>query len=307
MASTRNSSANSARASTTFASTAPAASARARISSHGSSACWPTSTASATTSAPHSSWIHFTATDVSSPPEYASTTRFAITSASPDDSQALPELDSQTRQRGKLGGDGSAAGGFGAHDQDGVVTGNGAQDVGEPGAVDRAADDVGGARWRAQHDEVAALRDLHDELADDAPEMVVRDRPLLGVLGNRVGHGTTGDPDLHRAELLEVAADRGLGRDDAVGRQHLDQLRLARDRLLLEQPGDAVLPLRLPQRRHLRLGRLPIRTGGPVVPGLHGASTRNARTARVASRRFPACCHTALRGPSTTSSVTSSP
>ena len=46
--------------------------------SQSSSAVWPTSTDSATTSQPHSSAIHFTATDVSRPPEYASTTRLGI-------------------------------------------------------------------------------------------------------------------------------------------------------------------------------------------------------------------------------------
>jgi hypothetical protein len=72
----------SSRASTTRASMAPAASARARIASQYASSApgtWPTSTASATTCAPHSSWIQRTATEVSSPPEYASTTRCAST------------------------------------------------------------------------------------------------------------------------------------------------------------------------------------------------------------------------------------
>src|SRR2546429_4836504 len=57
----------------TSASTAPAASARLRMLSK--SPPWPTSTARAMTSQPHSSPIHRTATDVSSPPEYARTTR----------------------------------------------------------------------------------------------------------------------------------------------------------------------------------------------------------------------------------------
>src|SRR3954451_643016 len=63
--------------STTIASTAPAARARSRIDSK-SPPC-PTSAARAITSTPSSSTIHRTATDVSNPPLYASTTRLAIT------------------------------------------------------------------------------------------------------------------------------------------------------------------------------------------------------------------------------------
>ena len=62
------SSANSARRSSTSASTAPQASARLRITSR-SSPPWPTSAATATTSAPVSSAIQPMATEVSSPPE----------------------------------------------------------------------------------------------------------------------------------------------------------------------------------------------------------------------------------------------
>ena len=65
------SSAISARASTTMASTAPAARARVRMASQSSppdSAAWPTSTATAITSTPLFSINHRIATEVSSPP-----------------------------------------------------------------------------------------------------------------------------------------------------------------------------------------------------------------------------------------------
>src|SRR4029079_5862747 len=88
---------------------------------------------------------------------------------------------------------------------------------------------------------------------------------------------------------LEVAADRRLGGDDAVGGEHLHQLGLAGDRLLLEQPRDAVLALGLAERRH---------QAGP---------NRWVRTARAACMRLAACCHTAERGPSITDAATSSP
>ncbi len=70
-AGTQNSSAISARASTTMASTAPAARARWRMASQSSppdSEAWPTSTATATTSTPLFSISQRTATEVSSPP-----------------------------------------------------------------------------------------------------------------------------------------------------------------------------------------------------------------------------------------------
>jgi hypothetical protein len=60
--------ANSSFASTTTDSTAPQARARSRISSR-SSMPWPTSTAQAMTSTPLCSFIHWIATEVSSPPE----------------------------------------------------------------------------------------------------------------------------------------------------------------------------------------------------------------------------------------------
>ncbi len=67
-------SANSSRASTTTASTAPQSSARWRTTSM-SSPPWPRSIATATTSRPVSLPIQLIATEVSKPPEYAKMTR----------------------------------------------------------------------------------------------------------------------------------------------------------------------------------------------------------------------------------------
>src|ERR1017187_1002255 len=73
-AGTQKSAANSSRTSTTTASAAPQASARSRMAPR-SSPPWPTSTATAMTSAPVCSAIQPIATEVSRPPENASTTR----------------------------------------------------------------------------------------------------------------------------------------------------------------------------------------------------------------------------------------
>ena len=67
-------SANSSRASTTTASTAPQSTARWRTTSMSSPPC-PRSIATATTSLPVSLPIQLMATEVSSPPEYARMTR----------------------------------------------------------------------------------------------------------------------------------------------------------------------------------------------------------------------------------------
>src|SRR5205809_1001520 len=105
---------------------APAASARAVMSPHGSSACWPTSTASATTSAPHSSWIHFTATDVSRPPEYARTTRCGM--------GLLPSW-SETGETCELRGDGFSAGRRRTDQDDRVVARHRPEHLREAGPV----------------------------------------------------------------------------------------------------------------------------------------------------------------------------
>ena len=178
--------------------------------------------------APHSSVIHRTATDVSSPPEYASTTRFGM-------SRFLRR--SETGEAGELGGDVRAARLLRAHHDDRVVAGHRAEHVGEAGPVERDATtcaEPGGVRSTTRFALCATS-------TTNSP--ITRRRwssgaaALLGVLGDRVRHRAAGDAHLHRAELLEVAAHRRLGGDDAVGREQLDELRLARDRLLLEQRG----------------------------------------------------------------------
>src|SRR5204862_7636181 len=134
----------------------------------------------------------------------------------------------------------------------------------------------------------AAVRDVRDDLAHDATQVVVGRARLLGALGDRVRHRPAGDADLDGAEVLEVAADCRLGGADPVRRQELDQLRLARHGLFLEQARDAVLALGLPERRHP--------APSPVA--------RSARGARTASIRLAACCQTSEAGPSITSAVT---
>ena len=134
---------------------------------------------------------------------------------------------------------------LGGHDEQRVVAGDGAEHAGQPGPVERRADDVGRARRGAQDDEVAGVRDLDHPVAEH-PAEVVLGRPLVvGQLGDGVDGLAAADPHLDGAEVLEVARDRRLRGGDALAGEQLDQLGLAGHRVLLEQLADAVLALRL--------------------------------------------------------------
>src|SRR3954468_6786237 len=287
----------SSRASTTSASIAPAASARSRIASQyaaSASGTWPTSTAIATTSAPHSSWIHRTATDVSSPPEYASTTRLAFTGCT----TARLSFVLQAGQLGQATRDLAPTDALGAHHDERVVTGDVPEHVGEAGAVQRRAHHVRTPGRRPQQREVRGVRHLDHELPHHPAQVLVgRVRLVLGVLRHRVRHRPAGDAHLDRAQLLEVAAHGRLRREDPLGAEQLHDLGLARDHLLLEQAGEAVLALGLAERGH---------QDAPCSESADCSST-SWSSARAACSRFAACCHTRLAGPSSTSSVTSSP
>ena len=154
---------------------------------------------------------------------------------------------------------------------------------------------------RAQHDEVGAVGHLDHELAHHPAQVVVGGRALLGVLGDGVGHGAARDAHLHRAELLEVAADRGLGGHHPVDREHLDQLGLAGDRLLLEQRAMRCWRWGLPRVATSRTPSVP-------AAGLTGGRTSSdARSERTLCMRLAACSQTSDAGPSITSAATSSP
>src|SRR4051794_24466940 len=107
-------------------STAPAARARSTIVvSSMVPPSWPTLTASAITSTPMLSIIHRTATEVSRPPLYASTTRFAITAPVPC---------SQAGELAQLAGDLRTSGPLRDHDENRVVARDGAENGGGSGA-----------------------------------------------------------------------------------------------------------------------------------------------------------------------------
>src|SRR5206468_2817095 len=181
---------NSSRASTTSAATAPQLRARSRITAM-SSPPWPTSTATATTSAPARSAIQPMATEVSRPPEYASTTRFVITCplllsrlvprrcsrAVAGRAGALPPAPAapmavscplhpplrQPEQRlrhlfpsGRVPGD----------HQDGVVAGDRTEDGGPSRVVDGGCEQLRSPGRGAQHHQVRARLSAHEQVPD---------------------------------------------------------------------------------------------------------------------------------------------
>ena len=102
-------------------------------------------------------------------------------------------------------------------------------------------------------------------------------------LGDGVGQLPAGQAHLHGAEVLEVAADGGLGGGDPGAGEEVDELGLAGDLVLGEQPPDPVLPLRL--RGHVRLGSvvgtvLECRRSAAAVPSEHRLSERSESAPR---------------------------
>ena len=161
--------ANWSRASITSTSTAPAARARSLIVSLSPGFSCPTSTAHATTSTSHSSRIHRTAIDVSSPPEYASTTRLGSSLRLCSDTRAL-----ETREGGEGGRDRGATDRFPASRGTGCrrrrpyprMSGRPARSSAEPTTCALPG-------RRAQHDDVRAVRDLEHELAQQPLQVIV--------------------------------------------------------------------------------------------------------------------------------------
>ena len=117
----------------------------------------------------------------------------------------------QSRQHGQPAGHGRPADGLGGHHQNGVVTGDGADDPGEAAPVERRAYDMGGARRGAEHDQVAGVVGLDHPLPQHPAQMVLGGDLVGGQLGQGVGGVAPGQAHLDRAQLLQVPGHRGLG------------------------------------------------------------------------------------------------
>src|SRR3954469_21031648 len=124
-----------------------------------SSPPWPTSAATATTSAFVSSAIQPIATEVSSPPEYARTTRSVMT-------VALRSVGggSYAGQPAQPIGEGIAAGGVARDDEDGVVAGDCAEDLRQRRTVQRGGQKMRAPRGGAGDDEVDPRLDADQQV-----------------------------------------------------------------------------------------------------------------------------------------------
>src|SRR5690606_8537151 len=197
MAGTQKSAANSSLASTTTASAAPHARARLRMVSR-SSPPWPTSTATAMTSPPVCSARYGIATEVSRPPEYASTTRslmIVISCAMCSCSSvrcwlgpgraALASSFAPVGQFEERLGDLVSAVRVAGDDEDGVVARDGAEDGRPFGVVDRRRQVLGGPGRGPHHDQVGRRLGRDQQLRGEPGEPS----------GERLGGAGAGPPD----------------------------------------------------------------------------------------------------------------
>ena len=135
--------------------------------------------------------------------------------------------------------------------------------------------------------------DIGHPVAHHPPEVILRGDAIDRVLGDGVDGLAARHPHLDRTEVVEVARHRGLGGDDALGLEQLDELGLAGDR---RGPRAA---------RTIRCWRCALLM---VVP-CHSLPRSSARRAghgpRACGSRPGSRCGCAA--PSSTSSTTSSP
>src|SRR4029079_14705602 len=278
IAGARNSAATRLNASATRTLAAPARRPRSAICAK--SSCWPTSTATACTSKPRSA-SHRIVTDVSSPPLYARTAFSTIV--------RLHDVG-----QGVL--DGRRADPLAADDQDRVVAGDRARDLGECRTVDPLGQHVG-RTGRRPHDEADVGPNERDRELCEQPEQPGRRRRA----GPRLGHDVPqalGVVHPREPELLEVAADRGLGRLVTELCEARPDLLLGAQPLARDELDDRLAPAR-PRaggRAHAASSNAAARTfapssisSGPIVNGGVHRTTSGAAVDASPPRASNAC------------------
>src|SRR5665213_3243354 len=173
------------------------------------------------TSAPISSCNHLTATDVSRPPLYANTMRFATLTP-----RCFWMDYSETAEGPNTFGDLVSASSLLGDDKQRVISSDGAEHAGKPCAVECRCDNVCRAGRGAQHDQVGRVGDVDDPVGQDPTELFFRHHPVLGQLRDCIDRVTAGDADFDGPDVLEIAAYRRLGGSDTTGREQFDEVRL---------------------------------------------------------------------------------
>src|SRR5699024_1232308 len=168
-----------------------------------------------------------------------------------------------------------------------------AKDIGEHRRVDRRCKKLCRTRRGAQNYEIRRGVRRDEQLGEDPAEpsrvLFGIPRPLarVTVVGDGVARAA-GIPHLVGPQLLEVAGNGRLGRAHAVPGEVVDELRLGAHGASAQDILDERVP-------------------GNLRAGDHRCSSRNARSAFWAWRRFSASSHTTDRGPSIASAVISWP
>src|SRR5829696_8341818 len=126
-------------------------------------------------------------------------------------------------------------------DEHGVVTRDGADDLGPARTVERGGQGMCRARQRAQHEHGPGVTDVDGHVVQQRPDPVLAARVgLPQPRGHRV-RLRPGPPRLHEAELGDVPRDRRLRRPEAAFAERTGQLLLGPDGPLLHQVADRPL------------------------------------------------------------------
>src|SRR5579871_165126 len=117
------------------------------------------------------------------------------------------------------------------HEENRVIAGNRARNLGEPGSIDPLGHALRLAPVGANDDERVHPLDAADERGERPPQLIARRR--RGSIGSRSHVGAVAG-SLHEPQLLEIARDRGLRGADAPNLQLPPQLLLRGDGLAVD-------------------------------------------------------------------------
>ena len=158
-----------------------------------------------------------------------------------------------------------------AEDEDRVVAGDRAGDVGEPDAVDALGEGRRRAGRGPDHQPALGADERQRELVEQMAEQAQRRRGVR-LAGDDVAHAVVA-VHAREPELLDVAADRRLRRLEAHAREARADVLLRAEPLAGDERQDRVLALRLDGAVHAGHGVQPVGVGDGAErggEGLHG-------------------------------------
>jgi sirohydrochlorin ferrochelatase len=129
--------------------------------------------------------------------------------------------------------------GVGADDEDGVVSGDGADDFVELFVVERGGDGLGSAHGGDEDEQVLGLADFEGEVLQDSGDF----RQVVFVFGRAFGGKSVAGGTFEEVEFADVARERGLGDVNAPGGELAAQGVLVRDRGLDEELANRIVAL----------------------------------------------------------------